>query len=115
MTVSRDVASRSLTDHVSSAMIPFTITPTAAERQAGALSAETLASACEGLRTEGVIVIKQVVDLEHVKVLRERVLADIAAYETDTETEKIEMGVRACPGMRQSAEPSWPARPAPDT
>jgi hypothetical protein len=92
MTASRDLASRDLVGGVTPDMLPFTITPTAEELAAGTLSEATLARACAGLRDEGVIVIKQVVDLEHVRALRERVLADIAAYETNTETEKIEMG-----------------------
>lgn len=92
MTASRDRESRELVDNVTPDMLPFTIDPTAEERAAGKLSPSTLARACKGLRDEGVIVIKQVVNLDHVRVLKERVLADIAAYEMDTQTEKIEMG-----------------------
>ena len=46
----------------------------------------------EGLDREGVVVIKGVVDPEHVRVVRERVLGDVEAYERDSTSVKIEQG-----------------------
>ena len=45
MTASRDVASRGLTESISAAMLPFTITPTPEERRSGKLSPATLTAA----------------------------------------------------------------------
>ena len=86
MTVSRDLTP------IDASAEPWTVVPTQAEREAGTLSPESIARAVEGLNREGVIVLKGVVDLDHVRILRDRVLSDIEQYETDGASEKIEQG-----------------------
>ena len=86
MTVSRDLTP------IDASAEPWAVVPTQAEREAGTLSPESIARAVEGLNREGVIVLKGVVDLEHVRILRDRVLSDIEQYETDGASEKIEQG-----------------------
>ena len=88
MTVSRDLTPIDASESAE----PWTVVPTQAEREAGTLSPESIARAVEGLDREGVIVLKGVVDLEHVRILRDRVLSDIEQYETDGASEKIEQG-----------------------
>ena len=86
MTVSRDLTP------IDASAEPWAVVPTQAEREAGTLSPESIARAVEGLNREGVIVLKGVVDPEHVRILRDRVLSDIEQYETDGASEKIEQG-----------------------
>eukprot|EP01051_Picozoa_sp_SAG22_P024226 SAG22_NODE_6620_length_831_cov_0.627049_1_plen_194_part_10 len=74
------------------AVQPWTVWTTPAERAAGTLSPENVAHAVAGLEQDGVIVLKGVMDLEHVSVLRDRVLSDIAKYETEAAADKIEQG-----------------------
>jgi hypothetical protein len=55
--------------------LPWTVTPSPEELATQQLSPANTARALEGLATEGVIVLKSVVDPEHIRVIRERVLS----------------------------------------
>jgi hypothetical protein len=92
MTASRDVARIPSTGDEDRRLAPWTIIPSPAELATKQLSADNLARAVEGLDREGVVVIKGVVDPEHVRVVRERVLGDVEAYERDSTSVKIEQG-----------------------
>eukprot|EP01044_Picomonas_judraskeda_P027003 COSAG03_NODE_8418_length_805_cov_1.271955_1_plen_92_part_00 len=82
MTASRDVSVLPSAEQpeLRAAIEPWTVTPTAAELAAGALGAENLARAVEGLAVDGVVVLKGVVDKEHAGILHERVLSDVRAH-----------------------------------
>ncbi len=57
----------------------ISITVTDQERTAGALSDEHRREAAEALRTDGLVVLADVVDLAHLDVLHERIIADLDA------------------------------------
>ena len=59
----------------------ITIDPTATERAAGTLSAEHRQTAVEALRTDGLVVLNEVVDPAHLDVLHQRMVADVAALQ----------------------------------
>ena len=79
MTASRDtsVLPSAEQPQLREAIEPWTVTPTATELVAGALDSENLARALEGLAVDGVIVLKGVVNTEHARLLRDRVLSDV--------------------------------------
>lgn len=60
----------------------ITIEPVAAERAAGSLSAASTRAAVEALRTDGFVVLGDVVDPAHLDVLHERIVADVAALQS---------------------------------
>jgi ectoine hydroxylase-related dioxygenase (phytanoyl-CoA dioxygenase family) len=54
----------------------LTITPTPEEKAAGRLSEGHLAAAVAALEVDGLVLLENIVDLDHIAALRERVLAD---------------------------------------
>src|SRR5262245_60988435 len=48
------------------------------DREAGGLAPESLQAALSALRTDGVVVLADVVDLDHLDALHERMLSDLA-------------------------------------
>src|ERR1700733_12352672 len=56
-------------------MIEIELSP--AERSAGKLSEESVQRAVRAINDDGMVVLKDVVDPENVRILRERVLADV--------------------------------------
>ncbi|TCC34638.1 hypothetical protein E0H50_12010 [Kribbella sindirgiensis] len=56
----------------------ITIDVEEADRDAGGLAPEKLQAALEALRTDGLVVLADVVDLEHIDALHERMLSDLA-------------------------------------
>ncbi len=57
-----------------------TITPTTTELKAGALTPENLARAERALREDGIVVVENVIDLDHIRILRQRVLEDVELF-----------------------------------
>jgi ectoine hydroxylase-related dioxygenase (phytanoyl-CoA dioxygenase family) len=58
-------------------MITIEVTP--AEVAQGALTPEHLAAAVRAINDDGIVVLKDVVDLEHIRILREKMTADVEA------------------------------------
>jgi len=56
------------------------IEPSAAERSHSALTTENLRKAVDAVRTDGFVVLKDVVDPDHIDILRERVLQDVDRF-----------------------------------
>jgi hypothetical protein len=59
-----------------------TVEATQAEKDRGLLDPEKFQEVVRALREDGIVVLKDVVDLEHVRVLRERVLQDVEKFVT---------------------------------
>jgi len=59
---------------------PIAVRPTRAELERGELDAGRLATAVQALKEEGIVVLHDVVNVEHLAVLRERVLADVEKF-----------------------------------
>jgi len=64
----------------------MTIELTEQERTSGVLSDEHRRVATEALRTDGLVVLEQVVEPEHLDLLHERLIADLAALQARTDT-----------------------------
>lgn len=56
----------------------ITIDVQESDRSAGGLAPERLEAAREALRTDGLVVLADVVDLDHLDVLHERMVGDLA-------------------------------------
>jgi hypothetical protein len=64
----------------------ITIEPTEQERATGVLSEEHRRVAAEALRTDGLVVLSEVVDPAHLDLLHERMIADLAALQARPDT-----------------------------
>ncbi len=64
----------------------ITIEPTEQERASGVLSDEHRHVAAEALRTDGVVVLSEVVDPAHLDLLHERMITDLAALQARPDT-----------------------------
>ncbi|HET6743581.1 MAG TPA: hypothetical protein VFH76_31795, partial [Kribbella sp.] len=56
----------------------ITIDVEESDRQAGGLAPERLQAALDALRTDGMVVLADVVDLDHLDALHERLISDLA-------------------------------------
>ena len=81
----------------------ITIDVSAEERAAGRLSEDGVATAVAALRTDGFVVLADVVDPDHLDVLHERIVADVAALQA-----RADAPYNWNPGNLQQDPPPFP-------